>query len=934
MTASNYLDLDINRLFAEHTIKEIEEIQKKVQHESDRKKIELRTLVGERYRDLILAADTIGKMKITSEHVTSRIIDVEEKFRELQKKYLIGFKIESGEIPGTGRHSRRLLDSVIVQIKILMDIPEHIWSSIERKDLLFASQLYLVAQHINYGLVLEVGNPELLQSYPIVSKQWDIIAQFKNIIFEESNKVLRSLDVEAQSAANCLAAMVLLNGASFSELLEKLISLRSRAIESVIADDRNECSVRSKIKLCIKILIETVVLIHRCFVDENAGSAGLLAAYLEQVQAEETHALISRLDVSQELMDQFLPSVIKHYKLFIPNSEHVFQLPDLRKNVQSWLEWVEQFCKREVTKLLNLIVSVKGLYYVREEAIGVSPAENWAAIWEDLSLPRISFWQQFFQPVITGRAKSIISDKWAESLNRLETDITELLKKLALEKCEYPEHDLRWFVWKDSPNDIPHKLTKNGGVDSKRSLLMKAKGYSPSILSLCENLDKSLHALLADLEQYLYETERRAVSIKESLYSGGSAYPAGDMFSDRAEVQEHLQAVSSSSIERLEEFIRSSCLGERPEHGQRETNAIVMARLLLALTSLSPNLHKCFTVSKVAPPLPPQPPQPPPSSAPAPASASSGLTITKTKWQAVCEKLKEESTFVWSVWAVRFKRTIAEHREKYLPKESFDGFRVHSIVAEWERVTIEEDSGRGKRIKSEIFVPYQPSVQLQKFLTMVTKELNKVIPHTLPRKVLHEIIGNVVTELLNHYAASFEDASDLTQKQAFQLLFDIRYVSLLMIARENTVLSKLSNKACEAVLRHIDPFDYDLFSPFVQSNVKRSVQRSLLIFGNLVGHLEQLHSILGTRAECNSEGSRTDSPSVLALCTGAPWFPPLAVTAPARALPLVSITLPEKSQRRKTTGKEAAKSDSTGASIKSGAAAFFGAMGSDWFGTG
>ena len=46
MTTTNYLDLDINKLFEQHTIKEIEEIQKKIQLESDRKKLELRTLVG------------------------------------------------------------------------------------------------------------------------------------------------------------------------------------------------------------------------------------------------------------------------------------------------------------------------------------------------------------------------------------------------------------------------------------------------------------------------------------------------------------------------------------------------------------------------------------------------------------------------------------------------------------------------------------------------------------------------------------------------------------------------------------------------------------------------------------------------------------------------------------------------------------------------
>lgn len=48
----------------------------------------------ERYRDLILAADTIGKMKITSERVISRILSIEDKFQDLQKKYLIGFELE------------------------------------------------------------------------------------------------------------------------------------------------------------------------------------------------------------------------------------------------------------------------------------------------------------------------------------------------------------------------------------------------------------------------------------------------------------------------------------------------------------------------------------------------------------------------------------------------------------------------------------------------------------------------------------------------------------------------------------------------------------------------------------------------------------------------------------------------------------------------
>lgn len=295
-----------------------------------------------------------------------------------------------------------------------------------------------------------------------------------------------------------------------------------------------------------------------------------------------------------------------------------------------------------------------------------------------------------------------------ETVAKLKVDVVELLHKLRSEKFEYPEHDLRWFVWKDSPSDIPQKLTKNGGLDRKRPLLMKTKGYSPNILKLCENFDNSLQALLQDLEQYLYETER-VMSIKENLLSTNISL-VSDTFSDRAEIQEHLQTISSAMIEDLINFVKSTCVNEEPEHGQRDINAVVMARFFLALTTLSSNLNKCFTLSKV-----------------------SGLSIANVKWQSMCDKLKEDSTSVWSVWASDYRSKINEYRSKYISKEPLDGYRIHTVISEWQKVTIEEDSGEGKRIKSEILVPYQPSIQLQKFLTAVSKDLNKIIPHTVPK---------------------------------------------------------------------------------------------------------------------------------------------------------------------------------------------------------
>lgn len=93
--------------------------------------------------------------------------------------------------------------------------------------------------------------------------------------------------------------------------------------------------------------------------------------------------------------------------------------------------------------------------------------------------------------------------------------------------------------------------------------------------------------------------------------------------------------------------------------------------------------------------------------------------------------------------------------------------------------------------------------------------------------MLQQIIDNIVTELFDYYLNTSKNV-DLRQKQAFQVLYDIKYCTLLMVPRENKALNELSAKTCEVVLAKIDPFDYDVFNPFVYINVRKSVQRSLV----------------------------------------------------------------------------------------------------------
>ncbi|CAF4414446.1 unnamed protein product, partial [Adineta steineri] len=61
--------LDIDSIFVKYTINEIRDIEQEIKDDMDRKKEELRSMVGERYRDLIEAADAIFEMKTCAKGV-------------------------------------------------------------------------------------------------------------------------------------------------------------------------------------------------------------------------------------------------------------------------------------------------------------------------------------------------------------------------------------------------------------------------------------------------------------------------------------------------------------------------------------------------------------------------------------------------------------------------------------------------------------------------------------------------------------------------------------------------------------------------------------------------------------------------------------------------------------------------------------------------
>lgn len=96
------------------------------------------------------AADTIGDMKNTSQSVTNQIGNVMGTCRSLNDQQLLGFKSEPQHFKALDRQTCNYY-GIVVQIKLLTELPELIWTCIDSEDYFVATQLFVFSRHISTG---------------------------------------------------------------------------------------------------------------------------------------------------------------------------------------------------------------------------------------------------------------------------------------------------------------------------------------------------------------------------------------------------------------------------------------------------------------------------------------------------------------------------------------------------------------------------------------------------------------------------------------------------------------------------------------------------------------------------------------------------------------------------------------------------------------
>lgn len=188
---------------------------------------------------------------------------------------------------------------------------------------------------------------------------------------------------------------------------------------------------------------------------------------------------------------------------------------------------------------------------------------------------------------------------------------------------------------------------------------------------------------------------------------------------------------------------------------------------------------------------------------------------------------------------------------------------INDLVA-WDEIEIEDELGTEEEeeevstdkkaqvveesTKSKLHAPLVCSPTIQTVLYTLCQELCKNLSYNMidTNLIIRDLVINVFELILEYYTLLAAKSQGnrleqdtmpikLTQNQSLQMLFDIRFLYSLfdiksfVLSAERSRMSRIQtdykqlNSDLEAL---IDPFDYDICSPFIQSNITKSIGRT------------------------------------------------------------------------------------------------------------
>ncbi|ELU03987.1 hypothetical protein CAPTEDRAFT_219346 [Capitella teleta] len=908
-------------LFEKYTIHEIRDIEKKTRQDIERKKEDLRQMVGERYRDLIEAADTIKEMKNSAENVNDSVVKMQDMCNNLKQSFqptARGLSLRVKKENPT-RQGKNQFYSIAVQIKLLLDMPEKIWHALEDCSFLQASQLFLLARHINTSLQSDSQQAAKIGTYfPVLARQWAAIGHFRTTIL--------------QITAECLCSILLLEDSHPRAVFSEFLAARTNAVRQLFQVNQSAVSIKSQVSDVVRMIATTVHQIYAIFFCDDSNEDvpnNLLMTLLDQVTQKSTaHVILG--DGPPSTSRKYLSTEITEFRPVINGAAKAIPVSELCTSCQNWVKLyafvVVLPSVGGLGKLLAFITTVKGLAAIRDEVwLLLSQEElmsSWSTVCASLLEQPLLLWQEFLCALFLERAQELLQSHVDAAYSASSSQVSRVLTELTSSEVAHSERNLSSYIWTESHQDIPAnmawvpvgaKTLADGGA-----LMMKARAYTPAIQSLCRVLDHKLHVVLDDSCHYTQpSSEESSSSTLPSSLSASFSSVSGV----QKEVNEPFDKYADKEV--LHDFIKASCekcilqllqhLTQLLDDARQQLdtgpvalgNRIMIDRVLLlarfsnAVCELCPHFAQCM-----------RPLDEPEARIHKKSSLRRPSPSTEDpKWIQTKTALQNFTNEAFSVWSRHTSQCLVAQFSAMVADNSGQALMLSST--RWNEISIEEETEEGEKVSSTIRVPMQASWYVQSLLYNLCEEINRIGGHSLSRANLQGLTEHLCEGLVQAYKRVLSEPEQdpsslpLTQTRTLQLLFDFRFLTMVLPHRENIESTSSYRVACQEVIEGfeslVDPFDLDVFAPYIQGHLQQQTQKCHVLYGALTA-LDRHPSNAAMTSSTRSlgRGSQQEQHNILLLSSSQTRLPLLPIsshstphrpTAPSTVQPLKSKAL-------------------------------------------
>ncbi|XP_048738272.2 conserved oligomeric Golgi complex subunit 1-like isoform X1 [Ostrea edulis] len=774
-------EMDTNILFEKFTVEEIREIEKKTRADIERKKEDLRIMVGERYRDLIEAADTITEMKNSAQNVMSSIAKMEDMCKQLKQRHMIkgsSFQQRIGQEDGKKQEVR--FYGIASQIKFLLDMPEKIWSALDEEDYLTATRHFLLSRHIHTSLQLESqqsGN--LLTLFPVLTRQWAAISHFRTTILQGCRNVLKQAGAKDEQIARALCSIIVLEDSTPRQVFNEFLLARTAAVQQLFHPSHQNASVKDQISLIVQLITTTVHQIHTVFYSPEIPSdipCNLLLSILTKVTSEKQQDS-GLLETPGSMSARCLPKSVLEFVPTLRSHAVPVSVQHLQDNCQQWINTCMNNVTSGVGKLLSFVNTVKRLADIRNEVWLYLKQDSSMQAWDSVCLrilnKQLSIWHGFLQPLFINRVKALIKFQLDTSTELTKRQITKVVMAIgSTEEGSLADTDLAGYIWRESPGDIPANMswtnaTSRSTSDNPGGLIMKAKAFTPVIQSLCKTYDEKLQGMLQDSLSYL------SLSASEE---GSEMSQPFDRLSDTDALCEHIQTTCTTCLEEL-----LKCLMEHLELWEKslqeiaddginqltQDKVLLVGRLCTAIGDMVPTLQQCIMGKSAILGTDSGRGHKKQS------TQSSSKTSENNAWAGTKGMLCSCHKEAYRIWLDHLTQTVVSRfRNAVCSREHRDAL-IH--CTRWDEVNIEEETEDGKKITSKIKVPMQASWYVQDLLYSLCREINRVGGHAVQRGTLQQLVFKVSDEIMKCFeeviSKSKKNDKDSCNNKAQYILF-------------------------------------------------------------------------------------------------------------------------------------------------------------------